>query len=245
MKFSITILLILIGKFSFSQKVVELVKSNCIVDTDIDFVQNRLISKRFSNDTLVLSVELIQNCDVSPNAFVDYTQDTLVLEIKNESNLFAVCNCYFKYNLKITGVKDTNFILIHKFGKTEFIEKEFKNVIREKELNYENKYTLPSLEEIDKIREVNKINADSLKVGLWIDYFKDSTTIKEKIFYEVSANSSPYLSHFKWAVTYNEDSTIIDVCSIVKSRNRTTIDCLSWGRYLKLDIKRNQFEFND
>jgi hypothetical protein len=244
-RFSLIILLILIGKFSFTQEVVELKKSKCAVDTDIDFVQNRLISKKVVNDTLILSVELIQNCNCIVNAQIEYDSDTLIVEIKNNSELFSTCNCYYIFDLMILGVEDTSFVLKHKFGKTEFIDKEFKNVIKEEELSYENKYTLPSFGEIDKIREVNMVNYDSLKVGLWIDYFKDSEIIKEKIFYEVNANSSPYLNHFKWAVTYNEDSTIIGVCSIVKSRNRTTIECLDLDKYLKLDIKRNNLEFYD
>ena len=231
MKFLIIILLILIGKFSFSQVVVELKKSNCKANTDIDFTQNRLIRKSISSDTLILSIELMQNCDVLPVAYIDYTKDTLVLEIKNKSNLFAACNCYFKFNLKIIGVKDTNFILIHKFTATEFVEKEFKNVIKEEGLSYENKYTLPSFEEIHKVREVNKINGDSLKVGLWVSYFDNSKIIKEKQFYELNKKGK---QRFKWVVYFNENSELTRVCSLINSSIIPTVSCLNWNEYLIL-----------
>jgi len=230
-KFSITILLILFGKFSFSQEIIELKKSRCAFDTDVDFVQNRLISKRVSIDTLTLIIELLQNCDVSPDAFISYIQDTIVLEIRNESNLFAACNCYFRYDLKITGVKDTNFILIHKFTDTEYVEKQFNWVSIERILNYKNKYYLPTLNEINNVAIINEYYLDSVKVGLWIKYFEDTEIIKEKQFYTISEEGE---QRFKWAVLYNESANITRVCSIVNSDVVPAVKCLNWGEYLIL-----------
>jgi hypothetical protein len=235
---------VLVGLTAFSQKVVSLQMGDCKRDSYPMFMhRNRLIQKELKNDTLILRLGIVRNCSFSPMVEIDYVEDTLMLNISNISTDYAACDCCYELDLHIVGVSDTNFTLGETFMNNDivdiddfevFIDQEFKEWIDFEEFNYHpNKFIFPTLEEVESITEYDQLYADSLKIGLWIQYSHYYPNNYSKVFYFIYDFGK---SRIKWSISYNGKQEITEVRALkgIDPRGISELHSINGEKYLNL-----------
>jgi hypothetical protein len=70
---------------------------------------NYFIQKQTINDTLLLQLGLVRNCEFQTSPKLSMRQDTLFVELENSSERFAACECYFELNIRAVGITDSAF----------------------------------------------------------------------------------------------------------------------------------------
>lgn len=196
--------------------------SDCARNSYPEFIhRNRLIHKELKNDTLTLQVGIVRNCSFLPIVDLNFDEDTLVLKISNTSCDYAACDCCYELELRIVGIPDTNFTLGEKFLNNElvdytnfddFVHQEFSEWTEFEEFRYfHNKFIFPTLEEVEAITEYNQFNADSLKIGMWIEYSRRYLNNYSKVFYFIDDLGK---SHAKWSIDYNEKNEILHASAL-------------------------------
>jgi len=164
MKKILKILFLLNIWLAHSQEVANSRLSDCDVSTFLELVRPRIAKREILNDTLFMTIGFKENCCIEPQPQLKKSNDTLYL-IKNDiSDLWCACDCCFELDLKITGISDTNFILI-----VDNIEYKTRS---------SNRVKLPDEYVFDKKTLINQVNENNLKIGLWRTYFENSNKIK-------------------------------------------------------------------
>jgi hypothetical protein len=238
MKVIFNILLFLFGSTAFTQEVVDVSISSCHNETAADHIKNRLIEKGMSGDTAIISIGLIQNCDVLPEFHLRLDQDTLFLTIENKSNIRAACECCFEFTIKASGIKDTNFILVYNYPKIVISENGFSEEVESQILNiHENKYIFPTLNEINENSKSNQLNSDSLRVGIWDTYFDSTAIIRNKAYYFVDSNGQ---NRLKWIVYYDEQGEMVKVGGSFLIDGKLALTTIRAGEYLALMKKESE-----
>ena len=169
----------------FTQTVVSTNLSACDKSSDPTYLHDmRLISKEIINDTLVLKIGVVRQCTYSPGSLLELKGDSLILTLTDVSELFTACECCFEIEIKVNGIPDTNFRLYEYFTASTFTNKIYEEHLEAREIRmYENKYVFPTINEMERHTEYNKLTSDSLKIGLWNFYFEDGAKIKLKVFF--------------------------------------------------------------
>lgn len=95
---------------SYAQRVVSNQLSDCnIKRADELSGTNYFIQKQTINDTLLLQLGLVRNCEFQTSPKLSMRQDTLFVELENSSERFAACECYFELNIRAVGITDSAF----------------------------------------------------------------------------------------------------------------------------------------
>lgn len=235
LKYAVLMSFLLVGFAAFSQRIVDIQTSACERDSYPNFIhRNRLILKELKNDTLILRVGIVRNCSFSPNITLGSKEDTLILDIDNESYDRASCDCCYEINLQITGMVDTNFFLAQKFILGDLIGDESKESVHFEEFKYyQNKFIFPTLEEVDNITEYNQLIADSLKIGWWRIASPLNSGNYRKAFYYIDESGK---SRAKWHIDYNENDeiTLVSALSGIDSDGISNMQVIEGDFYLNL-----------
>ncbi len=70
---------------------------------------NYFIQKQTINDTLLLQLGLVRNCEFQTIPKLSLSGDTLHIELENSSELYAPCLCYFELTIRAVGITDSAF----------------------------------------------------------------------------------------------------------------------------------------
>jgi len=222
---------------SFAQDVVSVGISDCDSKSDPFYIyRNRLISKEINNDTLSLQIGVVRNCSFEPKIALTQKGDSLIIEIDNISEMWMGCECCYEMNIKAIGVKDTNFVLVHKYTASDFTKEGFKEWdAYSKMISNQNKYIFPSITEIEQLEAKNCYNADSLKVGPWHIYDKATKRLIAKaLFYIDDKGKSKAL----WSAIFNANGELIEICGNrgADSDGNSYETCATREQYMKLNI---------
>ncbi len=222
MRITTIILFIIVAKITFAQEVVGVEMSTCDKNSTPEFMfKNRLINQELINDTLFLRIGIVRNCALEPEVSCNKNSDSLFIHVQNVSDIWEGCICCFELEIKIIGIRDTNF--------TTYIgNSELKKVV--------NKYIFPSLAQIESYQEVNQYNSDSLKIGLWNMYDDNEIRIKAKVFYFIDDSGQ---SRAKWHVLYDNEGQFATICALtwISSDGISNTTCADQKQYLDLKIK--------
>ena len=216
------ILIIILNGTSSAQNIIEVKTSDCDRNSYPQYLHNtRLISKTNIDDTLILKLGIVRNCEFDPVINCWINADSLILNIENVATSRAACICCFEIELTIAKVKDTNLTCF----------------IGEKEIHIlNNKYIFTSLTEINQVQEVNQLNNDSLKIGLWNIYSDKSIRVKGKAYYFIDEFGK---SRLKWRVLYNQEGELSEICALanIDIDGNFDLTCTEGNQYLSLEIK--------
>jgi hypothetical protein len=192
MKQTTTILFFLLSIASYAQEVISYKLSECDSYSNVDLVRRRIVSKVINNDTLTLRIGFVENCCLYPKPETSRSNDTLFLSMENVSDVHCACDCCFEMDIKVFNTSDTNFVLM--WG--------------DYELNQQSKYPkLPHEYHIDENTPINKLNGDSLKIGLWYEY-RESTGRKCETYYDLNPNEK---SNPLWTRVYDQNGGLIEI----------------------------------
>ena len=236
MKNTIIISLILFyWNLSCSQTVVGLNMSSCEKNSYPEYIHdNRLISNELINDTLILKIGIVRNCDYSPKAQMSLRNDSLILELTNISEVSAMCDCCFELEIKAIGISDTNYNIYGIYRFSDITDKGFIEWTETSEIHtFKNKYLFPTNEEIQSYTEFNKLNDDGLKIGLW-DFIEFGTKkVKAKIFYFIDDMGE---SRSSWYILYDKKGKFQEACALKSiDKNRiSSFTCITEEQYFKI-----------
>jgi len=213
-KVTVLFLLLSISLNSVSQTIVKKHLSACDRNSIPHYLRNRIVSKRMSYDTLYLTIGFTGNCSIQLQPKLTGTNDTLFLELTNVSEIYAMCDCCFEVELTVTGVPDTNFVLIYPHHYSFFDKNmiEIDTVLNEILSEQSNKFIFPLEAEFRNVNTFNQLTPEGLRTGLWYKYdttkvgFRKVITIKYASFFE-----PPKAGKEKaiWSVHLKEDGTVI------------------------------------
>ena len=151
MKSILSLLFLLAFASCFSQKLVSyklLPCSNYWEDT----YKERIASQRFSHDTLYLEISIKANCDVDLKPTIQSKRDSLFIDLKNVSQVYALCECCYTMLFTITGVQNPSFTLF----------------VNNKEFRFcQSKYISVPPRNIPKELLKNELTIEDLKKGYW------------------------------------------------------------------------------
>lgn len=237
MKHTLIFLSFLSFSISFAQDIVGISLSDCDAHSDPFFVYStRLISKKIENDTLSLQIGVVRNCGFEPKIVLTQKGDSLIIEMDNISDRHMSCECCFEMNIKAIGVKDTSFVLIHKFTVSDFTKEGLKKRdVYSKMISKQNKYIFPSISEIKQAPPNNNFNRDSLKIGSWHVYDEQTKKLKAKAYYVINEEGE---STTLWHASFNEKGKLVQICANagVNSQGKSMLSCASKEEYLRLNI---------
>ncbi|MEY5002054.1 MAG: hypothetical protein RLZZ211_2090 [Bacteroidota bacterium] len=109
-KLLLAFLLSLIVQSSYAQRVVYYQLSECDMKRAEELSSaNFLISKQTINDTLLLQLGLVRNCEFQTSPKLSMRHDTLFVELENSSERYAACECYFELTIRSVGITDSAF----------------------------------------------------------------------------------------------------------------------------------------
>ena len=221
-----------------AQEVIDVYMGECDINAHPSYMYSeRLISKKYSNDTLFLELGLIRNCSFKPDFNLTLSKDSLIFVINDTASIREMCNCCFELTLVIKTIPDTNLIFYEKYEVDEYEEDSFFKVYDVRTeyseiKRYENNYFYPTPDLVfDSVCE-NQLVEDSLRVGYWCFYDEKTQLIKSKLYYSKPSNNSNWV----WYVLY-ENGNPIQMCAIVNSydtRRETFEQCISWKEYTEI-----------
>lgn len=108
---------------SYAQRVVSYQLSDCnIKRADELSGTNYFIQKQTINDTFLLQLGLVRNCEFQTSPKLSMRQDTLFVELENSSERFAACECYFELNIRAVGITDSAFKSIFSYQNKHQVE---------------------------------------------------------------------------------------------------------------------------
>jgi predicted peptidase len=229
MKISKLFFLFFFVQLGYSQEVIETSIINCDSEYNPAFKQNRLLKKEVQEDTLNIEICLILNCCSNPSAQIDFTKDTLILEILDTSNMTCTCLCDFNINIKAKGVLDTNFTLLYKFRQGVYSDTTIKNSTIYQELKkLQNIYIFPTLDEINADYSFNQTNREGQKIGVWNTYQKHSKKVLTKTYYSLDNQG---VSQIVWKVEYDDKEELIEICT---NKSNKILSCIDFKSYMIL-----------
>jgi hypothetical protein len=205
MKYILKILFLLNIGLVYSQEVANSRLSDCDASTFPELIRPRIAKREIINDTLYMSIGFAANCCIEPQPKLIKSNDTLYLIKNNISDLWCACNCCFELDLKITGIYDTNFILI--VDGIELIT------------HSSNRVKLPDEYIFDKKTPINQGNENNLKIGLWRTYYENSNKIKIEEYFSEEWKEPIRV----WYKTYDKTGNLTSV-GIRTSPNNSMIE---------------------
>jgi hypothetical protein len=103
-------LLTFLVQTSFAQRVVTYQLSECNLNRADELSgTNYFIQKQTINDTLLLQLGLVRNCEFQTSPKLSLSGDALQIELENSSELYAACECYFDLTIRAVGITDNAF----------------------------------------------------------------------------------------------------------------------------------------
>lgn len=226
----LTFIFLSFGWITFSQDIVSYEISACDRFGQVEYMrENRLIDKSFVEDTLHLKLGVVRNCHFDPKITATFKPDSLLLDLRNTSELFAACQCYYEIRMDIVEIKDTNFNLYCLAEHITFSERGMEELIQIKEIfPFRSKYIFPKLSEIALSEPKNQFNAEGLTVGIW-QIITDNQDKINLAFYEEDSTGEVYV---KWHARLDLDGNIEQICAKLDQKNIST--CISGEDYLQL-----------
>jgi hypothetical protein len=95
---------------SFAQRVVTYQLSECNLNRADELSgTNYFIQMQTINDTLLLQLGLVRNCEFQTSPKLSLSGDALQIELENSSELYAACECYFDLTIRAVGIADNAF----------------------------------------------------------------------------------------------------------------------------------------
>lgn len=123
-KLLLSLLLICVVQSSYAQRVVSHQLSDCNINRADELSgTNYFIQKQTINDTLLLQLGLVRNCEFQTRPKLSLSGDALHIELENNSEIYAACECYFDLTIRAVGITDSAFksvFSIHNNGLVEF-----------------------------------------------------------------------------------------------------------------------------
>lgn len=219
----LTLLMIVLSSSFYAQKIVAFNLSNCDRNTYPDYMYpERLIEKKFVNDTLVMRVATTQNCSFGPRITCRQEQDSLLFSFKNVSDDWSGCLCCYEIELKIAELTDTNFVpyIVSYRGTDELVTRV-------------SKYVFPTLAEINSEEKINQTDSNGLKIGLWHIVDSNSNQLKTKIYYFIDDAGN---SRMKWSVSYSKEGKIANITKLkyIDSEGISNVMSIEGEEYFKL-----------
>ncbi len=197
-------LILLFSLNGFGQEIVGFSMSDCDRQDYPQFTKNRLLSKEYRNDTLLLKLGMVLNCAIDPIPIVQLSEDSLFIAFKDTSTSYAMCDCCFELNFTLTEVPDTNFILFYGLNRTS-LEEDSEDTFYRKIGRVKNQYIFPSYYEIEEAMSTehpNQVNEEGKKVGIWNESKSSDTNSPFWVSkYELDENNQ---SKLVWRVYFSE-----------------------------------------
>ncbi len=167
---------------------------SCDQNSNPDYMNtNRLEHLEWREDTLVISIGLVEQCLYSPSVTARTNGDSLVLDIIDQSESYATCSCCFGLDVYVIGLLHKDYNL---FNETSFIPIESKP-----------KYPFPSIEELKTPRKTNKLNDEGLKIGYWIEKESKLKGNKYVYYYDILNGKSVK----RWKATYSHQNELLEL----------------------------------
>lgn len=217
---------------SLSQEMISSSLSTCDLRSYPHYMNDRLIEKELDNDTLRLNVGLIMNCCNEIETSLNYKRDTLFLTLTDTSSMDCACDCCFELRIDALGITDTSFTLVYQLEDKVLVgANKVETRKTSKTLNKNiSKYIFPGLEHMDRFHAINRKNDEGQRIGLWEDYYSDTTTIKYKTLYAFKSKGA---SETVWRISYDKKGEITEVCAVNKRGNMTCITNREYFRIMK------------
>lgn len=191
MKSILNLLFLLAFTSCFSQKLVSYKLLPCHAIGEVT-LRERIASQMVSQDTLYLEINFSDNCDVDLKPIFHSGKDSLFIDLKNVSDIYAACDCCYSMLFTIAGVPDSSFTLILnnkelKFSKSQYIDVPPRTIPKE--------------------WCKNEVNSDGLKIGYWKT--RSKKTGNTYIFYygDGSKRGNPVL----WGKVYSKKGRLTSV----------------------------------
>ena len=171
-----------------------------------DIYRERISSQRLSNDTLYLEIDFIHNCSVELAPEMQAKGDSLFINLKNVSEVYAACICCYSMLLTIAEMKDSSYNLI--INDTPF-------------LFSRSKYIDVPPGNIPKKELKNQISKNGLRIGYWKIKNKLQPGSYHISYYGFEPDS---VNHPLWIKSFNKKNELISVSvQIIKPTDRYMI----------------------
>lgn len=171
-----------------------------------DIYRERISSQKLSNDTLYLEIDLIHNCSAQLEPEMHTNGDSLFINLKNVSDVYATCICCYSMLLTITEMENSTYNLI--IDSTQF-------------LFSSSKYIDVPPRNIPKKELKNQISKNGLRIGYW----KNKSKIQPGSYYISYYGAEPdSINHPLWIKSFNKKNELISVSvEIIKPTDRYMI----------------------
>ncbi|MBL1281548.1 MAG: hypothetical protein COA33_014830 [Fluviicola sp.] len=191
----------------FSQEIVDYALSPCDINSRVQLIQPRIVTRYLKGDTLFLAIGFRENCGFDLNPGASSKNDTLSLELSQprpavfdslgnevyEDVIITMCDCCFELELSLIGIKDTNFVLL--VNGFEFVHQD------------KSRIKLPDEYVFDKSKPINQGNKDGLRVGLWRTYFEGTKKVRTETYFDEEWKDPIR----RWVKVYNRKGELISV----------------------------------
>ncbi len=215
MKNLILLLFLFFGLQTKAQTIQEQKLSSCDESAEVDLIQTRLVEKKIENGALLLSIGFAANCCYAPESAIRMSNDTLYLTTENSSDTYCLCTCCFELEFKITGILDTNFVLM----------------LGTRELKKVSKYVkLPDDYHFDKKTPINQLDENNQKIGLWKTYYGKSKKVQLEQYF-ITDQTGNYEA---WSRSFTKEGDLVEV-TIKRSAKgaRMHFDAKQYSRILE------------
>ncbi|MGV3609842.1 MAG: hypothetical protein ACO1N0_02765 [Fluviicola sp.] len=196
MKFFLSLLFLLAFANCFSQKLVSSKLLPCHAIGEVT-LRERIASQTFSHDTLYLEINFTHNCDIDLEPSLHAGNDSLFIDLKNVSNIYAACNCCYSMVFTIAGVTDSSY----------------KIFVNDREFHFsKSRYVDVPPRNIPKEWCKNEINSEGLKIGYWKTRIKKTGNTHLFYYGDGSKKDNPIL----WGKVYSKKGVLTSVAITIE-----------------------------
>ena len=161
----------------YSQKIESFSISTCDKKIhDVNFINERIVDYELISDTLIIVLDLVENCALQPIPTVEIQNNTLHIGLNQSSNITDMCECCYELRLVISGVNSFDPSIV-KVGNKTLIPEENKMI------------PLPEDYVIIDTTTFNQMSKSGLKTGHWREKYNDKS-IEVLSFYKVIGDES-------------------------------------------------------
>ncbi len=210
------LLCLLFSDYAAAQDVLSTGLSACDRNMRPELMRSRLISKEMHGDSLLLTIGFAENCSFRPDLRASFQNDTLFLFKKNLSESHAMCDCCFELTIALSGIPDTNFVLMMSG-----------NELRQSRSPY---VKLPDEYVAEYKSPLNRVNKDKLRIGLWRTYYENSDQVQIEIYYSETWDVPERM----WFKFYDKDGNLKEVgIRLVRHGTVIVYDAEDYSKILK------------
>lgn len=168
-----------------------------------DIYRERIAIQKFSNDTLYLEINFKANCSADLNPVFKSISDSLFIDLKNISEIYAACDCCYSMLFTITNISNTSYRLF----------------VNNQEFTYsKSKYLAVPPRNIPKELLKNEFTADGSKIGYW------KTKVDNGNYYIEYYGDRPSKDQYPlWIKSFNKKGEVTSI-TVTEAKNEYLID---------------------